>query len=721
MSIIEVGQTLSHYQLTDKLGEGGMGVVWRALDTRLNRPVAIKFLPATAADDSQKLAQFRREARAVAALSHPNIVTIHSVEEADGELFLTMEFVDGSPLSDQIPEHGMESERLLELAVPLADAISAAHDRGIIHRDLKPGNVMIGKDGGVKILDFGLAKIRDPEPETKHEKDASLAETRTDEVRFGGTVQYMSPEQLRGEVVDHRADVYALGVLLFEMATGTCPFQGGSMADVVAAALKDDPPAVSDLNPAYPKAFDRIVLHCMERDIRQRVQSAVDLRNELKQLRSGGNVREDEFGPSIAVLPFTDMSRERDQEYFCEGMAEEILNALSRVQDLRVASRTSSFQFRASGIGSREVGRRLRVGSLLEGSVRKAGNRLRITAQLINTANGYHMWSASYDRDLEDVFSVQEEIAAQIVQAMRVRLTVRELGELKTSPTQDVQAYDYYLRGRKFYYQYGPKDMEFALQLFTRAIELDPGYAPAWAGLADCSSYIYLYSDRSAAMGEQADEASAMAVELDPQSAQAQASRGVALSACGRDEEAVAAFETGIELDPSSFEAHYFFARNCFAAGELEKALKLYERASEVCPEDFQALLLMAQIYDDLGLADKARQTRRRGVAKAEERMSLNPDDTRALYMAANGLVALGEPDQGIRWARKARTMDPDNPMLLYNVACILAMAGQLDEAIESLEAAMDQGLRQKGWFEHDNNLDSLRDHPRFQKLMKTL
>jgi serine/threonine protein kinase/tetratricopeptide (TPR) repeat protein len=714
----EKGLVLGNYRLVDKLGEGGMGVVWKARDLKLERDVAIKFLPEGFAENPERRAFFEREAKAVAALSHPNIVTIYAVAEAEGTIFFTMELVDGQPLSKLVSPGGVVLDRFLEVALPLADAVAAAHARGIIHRDLKPMNIMIDATGTLKILDFGLARILHPVHPMFAQDDGSTA---TIDADFAGTIAYMSPEQLRGEPLDHRTDLFSLGVVLFEWATGRLPFGGKSNAATIAAVLKDEPRSAAELNARLPRHLDRILRHCLEKEPRYRMASARDLRDELELLRQAGADARGHDIPSIAVLPFADMSRERDQAYFCDGIAEEIINALCRVQGLRVASRTGSFQFKDTAADLREVGNKLRVETILEGSVRKSENRLRITVQLIDAARGFHLWSESYDRELRDVFAIQQEIARNVVHALQVTLSPQEKGALAEVPTSHVQAYDYYLRGRSFYFRYGRHDIEFALQLFSRATELDPEYALAQAGLADCWSYIYLYSERKDSIRVQAEAAGRRAVELALESAQAQASFAMAMSLGDHKEEARAAFEKAIRLDPGLFEAWYFYARHTFAGGDLPKAASLYEEAMRVRPEDFYAPLLVAQIYAELGRHEDARAARERGVGLVERRIDLHPDDARALYMGANGLVALGEKDKGLDWARRARKIDPDDPMLLYNLGCIHSLAGDVEEAIDCLERAVAGGLIQKGWYEHDGDLDPLRSHPRFKTLLEKL
>jgi adenylate cyclase len=424
---------------------------------------------------------------------------------------------------------------------------------------------------------------------------------------------------------------------------------------------------------------------------------------------------------SIAVLPFTDMSPAKDQEYFCDGMVEEIISNLSRIRGLRVSSRTSSFAFKSKLEDVRSIGKKLGVATVLEGSLRKAGNQVRITAQLIRTDDGSHLWADRYDRELRDIFAIQDEIARSIAATLKIALTPGESNAIGRAPTVDLEAYDYYLRGRQFFYQYKRKGIEFALRLFTRAIELDPAFVRAYAGTADCCSFLYLYAGSQATYREQAEAMSLKALKLDPESAEAHASRGVAYSLNKDYGAAEEEFEEAISLDPMSFEAYYLYARTCFAKGDLPKAIRMYEKAMEVNPQDYQSPLLVAQSYSDLGDAERAKESRQRGIKVAESRLRLNPDDSRALYMGANGLVALGEYEQGLEWAKQALAIDPDEPMVLYNVACIQSLAQKFEDALDSLERAVKNGLNQKGWLEHDSNLDPLRSSPRYKSLIKIL
>jgi len=424
---------------------------------------------------------------------------------------------------------------------------------------------------------------------------------------------------------------------------------------------------------------------------------------------------------SVAVLAFSDMSPARDQEYFCDGIAEEIINNLTRIKGLRVASRTSSFAFKSKPEDARAIGKTLGVATVLEGSVRKAGNQLRISAQLISAEDGCHLWSERYDRALKDIFAIQDEIARSIAATLKITLTPGESSAIGKAPTRDLEAYDYYLRGKQFFFQYKTKGIEFALKMYTRAAELDPAFVRAYAGISDCCSFLYMYAGSHAHHREQADAMSRKAIDLAPDSAEAHASRGVACSLKKEYAASQSEFEKAIHLDPTLFEAYYFCARVCFAQGDPRKAIQMYEKAMSVNPQDYQSPLLVAQIYADLGDEETARASRLRGISAAQAKLKLDPDDTRALYMGANGLVGLGEYAQGLDWANQAMAIDPDEPMVLYNVACVQSLAKRHDDALNTLEQAVRSGLNQKGWLEHDSNLDPLRNSPRFKKLIKQL
>ena len=714
-----IGSTISHYRVLDKLGEGGMGEVYRAEDTRLKRHVALKVLPAELARDPERLRRFQREAEAIASLSHPGIVTIFSVEEADGVRFLTMELVSGRRLDEMVPSGGMPLEEFVDVALPLVEALEAAHEKGITHRDLKPANVMVTEEGQVKVLDFGLAKLM--QPDRVSDETQLPTEALTQEGLVLGTVPYMSPEQLEGRRVDHRSDVFSVGIVLHEMITGERPFKGKSSASLITAILRDRPGSVSRLRADVPPALERVIQRCLQKDPQERFQTAKDLRDELVDLPTASDAGEADRVRSIAVLPFADMSPQKDQDYFCEGIAEDIINALSKIGDLRVASRMSAFQFDGRTAQPGEVGERLDVETVLSGSVRKAGDRVRISAELVNARDGHQLWSERYDRDLEDVFEVQDEISSNIVQALEVTLSPKEKKAIQRQAPVNIQAYEYYLRGRSLFHRGTTPARAGALEMFNRAIEIDPGFAAAHAGIADLSSYTRMYYGGDESDVQRAEEASLKALELAPDLADAHASRGVALSLQNRHEEAREAFETAIRLDPQLFEAHYYYARSCWVQGKLEAAAEHFKEAMRVRPEDFQAPSLLGSIYHGLDQRDDALVYQKRAFENIEKHLELHPDDARALYLGSGALIGVGEIERGLEWAERAVAIDPTDTGILYNVACTYSEAGRVEEAIDYLEKAVAGGFNQKEWIVNDGDLAPLRDHPRFKALIDSM
>ena len=714
-----IGKTLSHYRIVDKLGAGGMGEVYKAEDTRLKRQVALKVLPHDMAENPDRLRRFQREAELIASLSHPGIVTIYSVEEAEGIHFLTMELVSGRTLGDLVSPGGMELEAFLELAVPLSQALAAAHDKGVTHRDLKPANVMVTPAGQVKVLDFGLAKLRVADDTA--DQTLMPTEALTQEGLVMGTIPYMAPEQLEGRSVDHRCDIFSMGIILHEMVTSERPFKGESSASLISAILRDLPRSISEARSDAPRQLDRVIQRCLQKDPERRYQTAKDLRNDLEDLPAELQPVKTSQPRSVAVLPLKDMSPQKDQDYFCEGIAEDIINALSKVGDLRVASRMAAFQIVDKTTDPREIGEKLNVETVLSGSVRKAGNRVRISAELVNASDTSQLWSERYDRELEDVFEVQDEISENIVKALQVTLSPKEKKAIQRQAPVNIQAYEYYLRGRGLYHRATKKAHDRALQMFDRAIEIDPSFATAYAGKADLTAYAYMYFGKHEADLMLADEASKKALELAPELAEAHLSRGNTLSLQERYEEAEQAFETATQLDPKLFEAHYFYGRCCWQQSKLPEAAKHFERASEVRPEDFQSICLLGSVLNSLGEPEKVMECHRRALVVIEKHLDLNPDDARALYLGAGSLNGIGETEKGLEWAARAVEIDPNDTGILYNVACTYSMAGRFEEAIDYLERAVAAGFAQKEWIVNDGDLVPLREHSRYLTLINSM
>ena len=714
-----IGQTLSRYTITAEIGSGAMGEVYLARDNELQRNVALKVLPAEMAEDRQRLGRFKQEARALAAIHHPGIVVIHSVEEAGGLHFITMELVEGSPLSAAETGPSLAWPRFFDLAIGLADALCAAHAQGVVHRDLKPDNVMVTGDGQVKILDFGLAKLVRPDSLPGDVSvTAKLDQTGS---RILGTPDYMAPEQVRGREVGARSDLFSLGAILYLLITGHKPFTGQTTAEKLAAVLRDQPLPPVGLRADCPLRLSQAVMRCLAKDPGARFNGAADLRDELREIRIQACCEDPGAVRSIAVLPFSDLSSTQDQEYFCHGIAEEIINALTRIEGLKVASRMSSFQYRDLGGDSREVGRKLGVGALLEGSVRKSGNMLRIMAQLIDVTDGCHIWSSRYDRELRDVFAVQDEIAQCIVKALQLTLAPDRTARLVEAKTNNPAAYDFYLRGRAFFRRWGKRNVEIARRMFGQAIELDPLFASAYAGKADCFSYLYMYIDSSAENLENADRLSSQALDIDPALAEAHASRGLALSLSRSHQAAAREFRIASELDSSLFEPYYFHARDCVVQGKYDEAVESYRLAAKASPDDYQIPILLAQVFHALDRPADEEAANRLGMELAEKAILLNPEDARACYMGAGAMVRLGQRDRGLKWANRALALDPDDPAILYNVSCTYAWLGKIDEAIDCLERTVRIGASYRTWMENDSDLDPLRGHPRFLSLLESL
>ena len=432
-------------------------------------------------------------------------------------------------------------------------------------------------------------------------------------------------------------------------------------------------------------------------------------------------VTEADDKPSIAVLPFVDMSPEQDQGFFCEGMAEEILNALSKIRQLAVAARSSSFLYNTGTVDVREIGRELGVKTLLEGSVRKSGNQLRITAQLVKTADGYHIWSKSFDQELQDVFKIQDEIAKSIAEALLESLTPKQHSALRTKASKDVSAYEYYLRGRQFFKRFRKTDIEYAQQMFRQAIDIDAEFAPAWAGYADCFSFLVMYADPMPGYPKQARSASKKALELDPSLAEAHASRGLAYLISNDFDAAEAEFEKALELNPRLFEAHYYFARTRFHQGRLEEAIELFKTAGEMDPTDYQSRCLRVQVLRGLGRDEESVAEAAEAIQVIENNLKWNPDDARAYHLGAGTLVVLGDTERAKRWLHRAIEIDPDDPVVLYNVACNLATIGDLEGAIEYLDNAVQHGTVSAAWMRNDEDLASLHSNPRYAELLEQL
>ncbi len=705
------------YTIDRELGRGGMATVYLAQDCKHERLVALKVLhPELAASLGPD--RFLREIKVAARLNHPHILGLHDSGEADGFLYYVMPYVEGESLRERLDrDQLLPIEEAIHHARSIASALDYAHRQQIVHRDIKPENVML-YEGEAMVMDFGIAKA----------VSASGSEMLTQTGMMVGTPAYVSPEQASGETnLDGRSDQYSLACVLYEMLVGERPFTGATAQAIMAKRFTESVKPLRPLRSDIPENVERAINRALSIDPSERFRTSAMFAQALAST-SVTTPTDTETMPqpivsaakSIAVLPFTNMSADAENEYFTDGMAEEIINALSKIQTLRVASRTASFALKGKNEEIAEIGRKLKVSTFLEGSVRKMGNRLRITAQLVNVADGYHLWSERYDREMEDVFAIQDDISQSIVKALRVILSEDEKKAIEKARTENVKAYEYYLRGRQFF-EIRRKSLEFARQMFKRAIDTDPDYALAHAGIADCCSLLYTYFDARESNLRQAQAASQKALDLEPDLAEAHVARGIAVSLNRNFPEAEAEFEKAMKLDPKLFDAPYFYGRACLAQGKFAEAVRLFERASLLRPEDFQAPSFLAQAYAGLGKRADSIAANRRGLKLTEERIELNPDDARAYNLAAALLASLGETDRALDYARRAAALDPDDPMTLYNVSCTYAVLGKGEEALNCLESALDKGYGHKDWIEHDPDFDSLREHPRYKAILDAM
>ncbi len=706
------------YTIEREIGRGGMATVYLAQDRKHDRQVAVKVLhPELSASLGSD--RFLREIKVAARLSHPHIVSLHDSGQVGELLYYVMPYIEGESLRQRLNrEKQLPLDEALEIARHVAGALGYAHSTGVVHRDIKPENVMLHQ-GEAVVTDFGIAKA----------VTSAAGQNLTQTGSTVGTPAYMSPEQASGDAdVDGRSDVYSLGCVLFEMLAGRHPFEATTAQAILVKHLTQPVPSLRAVRAGLPEGLERTVTRALAKAPGDRFATATELAQALHTgstppgvstvSQPAAAVRPAPASKSVAVLPFVDMSPQRDQEYFCEGIAEELINALMRIDELRVASRTSAFAFKGKSEDIRGIGRQLEVEHVLEGSVRKAGNRLRITAQLLKVADGYQLWSERYDRELEDVFAIQDEIAQNIARSLRVVMTDHGKSIVKPQ-TADVAAYDYYLRGRGFFHQWRKKSLLFARQMFTRAIEIDANYALAYAGIADCCSSLYTWFDANESYRDEAEQTSLRALELDPDLAEAHEARGVALTVAKRWDEAQREFETAIRLSPKLFEAYYFYGRLCFLQGKLEDAGRWFAEAARVRPEDFQALSLLGTIYADLGQAQEAKTAFEAAYQVVQKHVEMYPDDARAFYMGALAAIALNGLEQAEIWVKRALEIDPEDPLILYNVGCVYARLGKTDQALDCLEQTVAHGgTGHRGWMRNDGDLVSLRGHPRFEAII---
>jgi len=741
-----VGTRLGQYEITAKLGEGGMGVVYRAKDLQLGREVALKILHAGFTEDLDRSARFEREARVLASLNHPNIAQIYGLETSGETRALVMELVDGQTLAERLGTGPLPFGECLSIATQIVHALAEAHDQGIVHRDLKPQNIKLTRGGRVKVLDFGLARREAATPASAGEATTVAGKTEAGVVL--GTVGYMAPEQVRGEIADTRADIFSFGCVLYEMATGRRAFARPSPIETMTAILRDTPSAPTGRRPDIPPGLDRLVARCLEKDAAARFQSAHDLAFALGALASDrASAPSRPRAASVAVLPFVNLSADPENEFFADGITEDVIAHLARIRSIKVISRTSVMAFKTRDRSRREIGEALGASALLEGSVRRAGNRVRVVAQLVDGATDEHMWADTYDRDLTDIFAIQTDVALNIANALRAELSSEERARVRRRPTEDLEAYELYLRGRSSLYRFTPEGFRRSLVEFDQAIARDPGFALAYAGIAQVHAEHGIEGSVGKSPEEsirRAKDAVARALALDPDLAEAHGISGLIRFVFdfdwqGAEEELLRA----IELSPGSADVHDHYSWLCGSLGRYDDALREVRRARELDPltaqSDVATALLRAgridealeetlrsvelepgsaRCHSNLGWARIFSGRTAEGIASLEHATALAPGTTMFLAQLGQACAVTGDVERARGILDQLHDMATREFVSPYHFAYVHTGLGEADAAIDWLERAFERRSGAIYGIKGSFLFTSLRSHPRFKALL---
>ena len=719
-----------------------MGEVYLAHDTKLDRKVALKILPSNLGG-SDSVRRFVQEARAVSALNHPNILTIYEIDEIDSEQFIATEFIEGETLRARMKIAPLNPSETLDVGIQIASALYAAHSVGIVHRDVKPENIMLRHDGIVKVLDFGIAKLAGPRSAAFGDGESpTLAMVNTEAGMILGTAQYMSPEQARGLEVDARTDIWSLGCVLYEMVAGRQPFLGGTQLDVLTAILNREPDSLVNQTAETPDELERIVSRALRKDREERYQTVKDLLIELKDLRSGPELwtktitKRSAESPqgfkdvttssvpekSVAVLYLENMNSGSESDYFCAGITEDIITDLSKINGLKVLSRTDVLPFRNKEINTRQVGEALRVNYILEGSVRKAGNRIRITAQLVNVRDGYHLWAERFDRLVEDIFDVQNEVSQKIADALKISLTDSQRELLAKKPTDDLRAYDFFMQGRELLYLKGKKNTEKAILMFENAVAIDPGFASSYAGLAEAYSYMYEWYDGNPLWLGKAIEMDQKALTLDSTSLEAQFGIAMVYFHQRRFSESKRTIEGILKENSEFYPGHLRLGMIAELSGDPDRALRHYQRAAELKPHDEDAWRFLVGINRKLAKVEAAEEAALKVIEVTSRKLEASLEDIIVMSKLAEAYARFGGKEEAHATLRRVFELEPNDGLALYNCSCAYALLGEKQAALLSLRRAFESGFRTVAhWAKTDSAFDSMRGDVEFQLLVAEL
>src|ERR1051326_4849595 len=705
-----IGSTVSHYKILEKLGEGGMGVVYKAQDLKLDRPVAIKFLPSHLSASEENKARFLQEARAAAALNHPNILGVYEIDEENGSVFFVMEYVEGMTLKNHITNlksgTGIAVSQAIDWTSQIAHGLKVAHEKGIVHRDIKPENVMLTRDGKLKIMDFGIAKLKNSSGLTK--TGTSL-----------GTLSYMSTEQAQGLAADQRSDIWSLGVVLYEMLTADLPFKAEHEAGLLYLIVNDEPPVPSLMDRKIPHQMDTVIKKMLAKDRQARFQDVDELLKSLQEARTSIE-KAPAAAPmkAIAVLPFGNISPDKESDYFSDGLTEELIINLSRLKDIRVVPRTTSMQYKGTTKEVKAIGRELGTRYILAGSVRKFQDNLRIAVELVDVEADAQLWAETYKGKLEDVFDIQEKVSKQIVDALMVKLTPKEQVVLSKRPTLNPQAFDCNLRARDSLYRFTKNSIETAIELFRKAIEYDGRYADAYAGLSEACAHFYQQFERKDTWLDQAVEAGLKALMYDPSLSEAYSALGLVYLYKKSTDEAVESSRKAIELNPANHAAYWILVRTYLTMDRAREAADLFRKVIELNPDFYAAYGDLILSLDQLGEQEQIKKALAAATEMFPRYLSLHPDDARGHIFFAITLVRSGRIEEGKSRASRAIELSPNDPLMFYNAACFYSTVGDKALALESLRNALDSGYEFYEWIKRDPDLDSIRNEPEYLRLM---